>query len=39
MRVMKHGYRILVGNTEGKDNVKNLGVDGKVLLKWFIKSL
>jgi hypothetical protein len=29
-------YKILVGKPEGKNNSKNLGVDGKIILEWIL---
>jgi hypothetical protein len=28
----------LVANMKGKDNLKLLGIDGRILLKWILKS-
>jgi len=30
---------ILVGRPEGKNHLKDLGVDGKIILKWIFKKL
>jgi hypothetical protein len=27
-------YRVLVGRPEGKSHLEDLGVDGKIILKW-----
>jgi hypothetical protein len=29
---------ILVGKPEGKDHFEDLGVDGRVMLKWIVKK-
>jgi hypothetical protein len=31
-------YRILVGKTEGLSHLKDLGVDGRITLKWILKK-
>jgi hypothetical protein len=31
-------HRISVGTTESKSSLKDLGVDGKVILKWIFKG-
>jgi hypothetical protein len=34
MGVMKNVHKILVGKPEGKRPLENLGLDGKIILKW-----
>jgi hypothetical protein len=34
-----NAYNILVGKPEGKDNLEDLRVDGKVILKWTLRKL
>jgi hypothetical protein len=31
---MRNAYNILVQKLQGKDNVEDLGVDGKIILEW-----
>jgi hypothetical protein len=31
-------YRVLVGRPEGKSHLKDLGVDGRILLTWIFKK-
>jgi hypothetical protein len=31
-------YRVLVGRHEERDHLKDLGVDGKIILKWIFKN-
>jgi len=31
-------YRILVGRPEGKNHFEDLGVDGRIILKWISKK-
>ena len=30
-------YRVLVGKPEGKSNLEDPGVDGRIILKWILK--
>jgi hypothetical protein len=39
MRDIKNPYRILVGKPEGKNHLQDLGVDGKMILKWILQEL
>jgi hypothetical protein len=34
MGVMRKGYKILVGQPEGKNHLQDLGIDGRILLRW-----
>jgi hypothetical protein len=31
-------YRVLVGKPEGNVNVEDLGVDGKIILRWILRN-
>jgi hypothetical protein len=31
-------YRVLVGRTDGKRSLEDLGVDGRIILKWISKQ-
>jgi hypothetical protein len=31
-------YRVWVGRPEGKKDLENLGLDGRIILKWILKS-
>jgi hypothetical protein len=31
-------YRVLVGRPEGRDHVEDLGVNGRIILKWALKK-
>ena len=31
-------YRVLVGNPRERDHSENLGIDGRIVLKWFFKK-
>jgi hypothetical protein len=33
---MRNSYKIFVGNLKGRDHVKDLGIDGKIILEWFL---
>jgi hypothetical protein len=37
MREMKYSYKILIGNSEGKDHFEDRGLDAKTLLIWALK--
>jgi hypothetical protein len=36
MGEMRNTYKILFGKHEGKTHLEDLGVDGKVILKWIL---
>jgi hypothetical protein len=36
MGKMGHAYRMLVRNLEGRDHSEDLGVYGKIILKWIL---
>jgi hypothetical protein len=31
-------YRVLVGKPEGKNNLEDLGINGRIILKWIFKQ-
>jgi hypothetical protein len=31
-------YRVLVGKPDGKNHLEDPGIDGRILLKWILKS-
>jgi hypothetical protein len=33
---MRNAYKILVGKSEGRNYVEDLGTDGKIILEWFL---
>jgi hypothetical protein len=33
---MRNAYRILVGKPKGRDQFGDLGVDGRIILKWVL---
>jgi hypothetical protein len=35
---MKYAYDILVKNMKGRNHLRDLGVDGRILLKWALKE-
>jgi hypothetical protein len=35
---MRSAYRVHSGNLKGEDHLGNLGVDVKIILKWFLKK-
>jgi hypothetical protein len=36
---MSYEYKILVGKPEGKRPLRNLGITGKIILKWILGKL
>ena len=38
MEEKKGAHRILVGTTESKSSLKELDVDGKIILKWIFEK-
>jgi hypothetical protein len=34
MAERRGAYRVLMGKTEGRNHLKDLGVDGRIILKW-----
>jgi hypothetical protein len=34
----RNSYKVLVGRSEGKGHLQDLGVDGTSVLKWIIKK-
>jgi hypothetical protein len=34
----RNAYNILVGKSEGKNHLENLGVDGRIILKWILNK-
>jgi hypothetical protein len=39
MRERINEYRVLVGKSEGKKHLKDLGVDGTIILKWSLNTM
>jgi hypothetical protein len=38
MREMTNTYKVLVDNLKGRDQLKDLGADMRIILKWSIKK-
>jgi hypothetical protein len=38
-RCTDEGYRALVGKPEGRNHLKDPGVDGRIILKWILERL
>jgi hypothetical protein len=34
----RDAYRVLVGRTDERDQLEDLGVDGRIILKWIFKK-
>jgi hypothetical protein len=34
----KGAYRVLVGRLEGKNHLEDLGIDGRIMLKWIFNK-
>jgi hypothetical protein len=34
----RNAYRVLVGQSQGKDHLEDLGVDVRIILKWELKK-
>jgi hypothetical protein len=37
MGEMRNVYTILIGKPEGRTQLKDLGIDGKIILKWILR--
>ena len=35
----RHAYRVLVGQPEGKNHVRDPGVDGRIIIKWIFQGV
>jgi len=31
-------YRVLVGRTEGREHLEDLGIDRRIIIKWILKN-
>jgi len=38
MGEMRNAYRILVGNLMGRDHLEDLGIYGRIIIKWILKQ-
>jgi hypothetical protein len=38
MRKRRGAYKILVGRPDGKNHLRDLGIDGRILLKWIFRK-
>jgi hypothetical protein len=38
MKEIRNAYNILVMNLQGRDHLRNIGVNGRIMLKWIIKK-
>jgi hypothetical protein len=39
MRKEKNSYKHLVGKPEGRDSLEELGIDGRITIKWVLKGI
>jgi hypothetical protein len=39
MREMRNMFRILIGKTEGKNHLEDIGIDGRIILKRDIREM
>jgi hypothetical protein len=35
---VRNAYKILVGRPEGKSSLEDIGIDGRIILKWITKK-
>jgi hypothetical protein len=38
MEEMKNAHKILIGNLNGRNHFRGMGVDGRIILKWIMKN-
>jgi hypothetical protein len=38
MGEMRGVYRVLVGKSDGRDHLEDLGVDGRIILRWIFRK-
>jgi hypothetical protein len=38
MGKMRYAYNILVGKREGRDHLEDLGVGGRIILRWILRK-
>jgi hypothetical protein len=39
VQVIRHTYKVLVATHERKHNLKDLGIGGRIILKWTLKGI